>query len=133
MLDDFAELTTGVVGAQEVARDTRRLWRFVLLVAKADEEVRCNEWGLPHYGAEENCSDCLCNRGSRPFTDLRVSAAWRPTEAMDYDGWVARVRRPLHPLVESDVVCDRWSIFMELMHLTDCNGVPSIVYGGCWA
>ena len=132
LLGDFAELTTGLVGGEEVARDRRRLWRFVLLAAKADAEVRCNEWGLPHFGAEENCSDCLCstNADARPFTDLQVGAAWRPTEAMSFEGWFARIRRPLHPLLESDVVCDRWSIFCELMHLTDCNGVSSIVYGG---
>ena len=49
---------------------------------------------------------------------------------MDYEGWVARIREPVHPLLKSDAICDRWSIFMELMHLTDCHGVSAIVYGG---
>ena len=66
LLQDFAQLATSVVGGQEVARNKRRLWRFVLLTAKADEEVRCNEWGLPHFGAAENCSDCLCNKSTAP-------------------------------------------------------------------
>ena len=49
---------------------------------------------------------------------------------MDYEGWVARIREPVHPLLKSDAICDRRSIFMELMHLTDCHGVSAIVYGG---
>ena len=130
LLQDFAQLATGVVGGKEVARDKRRLWRFVLLAAKADEEVRCNEWGLPHFGGAENCSDCLCNKSTRPYTDVQASAAWRPTADMDYEGWVARIREPVHTLLKSDAICDRWSIFMELKHLTDCHGVSAIVYGG---
>ena len=113
-----------------MARDRRRLWRFVLLAAKADEEVRCNEWGLPHFGAAENCSDCLCNKSTRSHTDSQASAASRPTEDMDYEGWVARIREPLHSLLKSDAIFDRWSIFMKLMHLTDCHGVSAIVCGG---
>ena len=116
---------TGVVGGKEVARDKRRLWRFVLSAAKADEEVRCNEWGLPHFGGAENCSDCLCNKSTRPHTDLQASAAGRPTADMDCEGWVARIREPVHPLLKSDAICDRWSIFMA-----DCHGVSAIVYGG---
>ena len=90
------------VGKSSGASASVAEWRFVLLAAKADEEVRCNEWGLPHFGGAENCSDCLCNKSTRPYTDLQASAAWRPTADMDYEGWVARIREPVHPLLKSD-------------------------------
>ena len=43
---------------------------------------------------------------------------------------MALIREPLHPHLKSDAICDRWSIFMELIHLIDCHGVSAIVYGG---
>ena len=45
---DVDDLAAGVVNGKRVAADGRRMWRFVLLFAKADEEVRRNEFGLPH-------------------------------------------------------------------------------------
>ena len=44
----------------------------MLLFAKADEDCRSNDWGLPHYSAkDEVCSECLANRSTRPYTDLQ--------------------------------------------------------------
>ena len=99
LLADFDSLATGVVDGADVARDadgTR--WKAILLIATADEEARCNEFGLPHYGSDEPCSECMANRTTRPYTDLRAEAAWRPSESMTFQCYVARVREPLFTL-----------------------------------
>lgn len=77
-------------------------WRFILMFAKADLENRSNAWGLPHYNsADQPCAECLANRTTMPFTDLRASAAWRSAPALSYAAYTARCRAPLHPLVSS--------------------------------
>ena len=48
LIRNFDSLATGSVYGQEVARSGRRSYKFILLVAKADEEARCNTFGLPH-------------------------------------------------------------------------------------
>ena len=106
------------------------LWRFALLFAKSDEDARCNEFGLVHYSsAGEVCSECLCNRSNRPFTDLRPGALWRPTERMGFEVYKSRCRSPPHPLVDSPLFCHRMFFILDLMHLVDCNGVAALVFG----
>ena len=99
VLADFDAMAQGIVDGHPIAQDGRKTWKFVLMVAKADEEARCNVFGLPHFGAEECCSECLCNKqlAGRPFTDLSAQAAWRPTEAMPFEFWQERIRQPPHP------------------------------------
>ena len=46
LLADFDALATGLLHGTPIARDGRKTWKFVLLVAKADEEARCNVSGL---------------------------------------------------------------------------------------
>ena len=131
ILRDFDDLATGVVNGVAVAQNADgTIWTFVLFFAKADQGCQSNAWGLPSYGAKhEMCTDCLANRTSRPFTDLRGAALWRPTEAMPLDFFKARPREPLHPLVAS-AFDTRWFCYSDLMHLMDCKGVASLVYGG---
>ena len=69
-----------------------------MLVAKMDEEARCNDFGWARDGAEQPCSERLCNRSDRPFADLSAGAAWRQTEGMAWEACKARARVPLHPL-----------------------------------
>ena len=79
-------------------------WRFALLYAKCDEEVRCNEFGFAHYWAgNEVCSECLGNRAGKPFPDLRAEAAWRPSANMSLEVYRSRAREPRRPLVASPV------------------------------
>ena len=109
LLADMDSLATGVVNGTDVARsaDGTR-WKMVLLVAKADEEQRCNEFKLPHYSSDEPCSECTSNRSTRPFTDLRACAAWRSGEDMPFEFYKARLGAPLHPLARSHYFCNRW-------------------------
>ena len=131
ILEDFDSLAEGVVDGEPVARSGRRQWKFILLVCKADEEVKTLEFGMPSYSSHEVCSDCLGNDGvDLPFTDLSRGAQWRATEGMGVEAWKARFRTPLHPLVASHYCCCRWFFFLELMHLADCKGFSALANGG---
>ena len=129
LLNDFDQLATGKVGDRVVAQIGRKVYKFVLMVAKADEEARCNIYGLPHWTSPEPCSECLANRSNRQFTDLRPDATWRATEGMAFELYRVRLTRPLHPLAASHYFCDRWFFFLDLMHLMDCKGVSSEIMG----
>ena len=130
-LKDWEALATGFVDGQAVARhDSGEVWSFALMFAKADEETRCNAWGLTHWqSADECCTECLANRSNRPFTDLRGVAAWRGSAAMPTEHYVARARQPLHPFMASPFFT-RWACFPDLMHMMDCKGVTAVVLGG---
>ena len=130
LLDDFDALATGIVDGTPVAKEGRKTWRFVIMVCKSDEEVRCNEFGLPHWGSSEPCGDCWANRTNREYTDLQESARWRRTEDMPFEAWFERIRRPHHPLVASHYCCARWVFYIDLMHLADCKGTSASVFGG---
>ena len=131
IIADFEALITGFVGGSAVAvNGDGDPWSFVLLFYKGDEDVHCNEWGLPHWAhAVEVCSECLANRTNRPYTDLRGCAEWRGTEQMPKEHYLARARVPLHPLLASRFFT-RWSCFPDLMHMMDCKGVAAYVCGG---
>ena len=63
-----------------VAADGAIKWGAVNIFGKADMEVECLKWGLSSYNAaEEVCAWCLANRTTRPFTDLKPTAAWVPS------------------------------------------------------
>ena len=103
-------------------------YRFFLLFCKGDLQVRCDTWGFPSYNsADQVCSGCSANRTSRPWTDLRAGAAWRPTTcgvtSAEASNYFARSR--FHPLWESDF---KWRFFapIDQMHIMDCNGVANI-------
>ena len=84
--------------------------------------------GLSDYGTAEPCSECMCNRSTRPYTDLRDDAAWKPTEMMPLALCVARIRFD-HPLILSLflLVC---FYSLDIMHKVDCNGVAALCDGG---
>eukprot|EP00959_Pyramimonas_sp_CCMP1952_P177472 3709781-Pyramimonas_sp.AAC.1 len=125
----IADLETLASGGFELRDADGSLWKFVLMFAKADEECRCNDWGLVHFSsADEVCPECLANRSNRPCTDLQRSAKWRPTEAMPFESFKARLRVPLHPLAKCGSM-SRFLFYPDLMHMMDCNGVASIVFG----
>ena len=104
-------------------------WRFILLFCKADEKTRADDWGLRHYNdAGENCPHCRCDRAARPWTDLRVGALWRNSCEMSRDEFVNRCRRPFHPIVASRFTW-KYFFYVDAMHVLDCRGVASVVYG----
>ena len=47
---------------------------------------------------------------------------------MPWETYKARPRTPLHPLVASRFFT-RWFFFLDIMHMMDCKGVASIVFG----
>ena len=112
ILADMDSLATGAVDGSAIACGPDGVnWKAVLLIAKADEQARCDEFGLSHYNGDEPCSECMCNRTTRPFTDLREGAAWRQSESMPFQCYSARLREPLHPLARSHYFCSRWFFF----------------------
>jgi hypothetical protein len=132
LMTDFEAMSTGLVSGSPVApvKEADGVnWKFLLLFAKGGEEVRCNEWGLMHYsGATEICSECLANRTNRPWTDMRRGASWRGTEDMSLVQYRERMRKPLHPLATSKFM---WRVFfyLDVMHIFDCKGMASTVFG----
>ena len=126
----FDQLAEGTIDGTPILQDGRKVWKFVLMFCKSDEEVRANEFGLCHWGSAEPCSDCMCNRGDdRPWTDLSRTAGWRASEDMPVVAWKERIRRPYHPLVESKYCVDKWFFHIDLMHLADCKGTSATVFG----
>ena len=70
IINDFDAMAEGVVGGEPLAQEGRRRWKVVLLIAKMDEQARCDEMGLAHYNSPECCSECLGDDDTRPWTDL---------------------------------------------------------------
>jgi hypothetical protein len=69
ILADMDSLATGAADGNDIACGSDGVrWKAVLLIAKADEQARCEEFGLSHYNGEEPCSECMCNRTTRPST-----------------------------------------------------------------
>ena len=132
LLADLEALASGVVDGlpiAPVAPGSDDMWRVVVVFAKADEQVRCDDWGLTHYNAShEVCSECLANRTDKPWTDMRAAASWRGTEQMSAAQYQARARAPLHPLVTSTLF---WRFFfvLDAMHILDCKGVAATIFG----
>ena len=130
LLEDLEHCARGHVGGVPIAGSGGVAWRFVLLYAKGDEEQRANEWGLAHYGgADEVCPDCRGNRTDVPWTDCQRDALWRSTTAMTFEQWSARLRAPPHPLASSPF-CWRMFFYPDYMHIMDCAGVSSVLFGG---
>ena len=106
-------------------------WKFLFLFSKQDEEVRCNEFGCSSFStADQLCSECLADRGARPYTDLQVDALWRPTEILDFLLFKNRLRHPLHPLARSALCSHRHVFYLDIMYLMDCKGAAAWSYGG---
>ena len=124
VLDDFRDLSRGII------RDKIGVeWSFIMLLIKADEEARVNEFGLASWSSAEPCPECRSNRSDKPYTDLSRQALWRPTEIKDLASFKARCRIGDHPLVRSEYFT-RYCLWLDLMHLTDCKGISALVYGG---
>ena len=133
LIADLEALSSGEIGGSIVApvggTDSLQKWRFVCLFAKADEQVRCDEWKLIHYnGAPFCCSECFANRSTIPWTDMRRGARWRQSESMDAEIYKGRCHAPLHPLISSKLF---WRLFcvLDIMHILDCKGMSSTIYG----
>ena len=91
MIADFEALASGSF----VLRDTQGVdWKALLLFGQADEECRCNDWRLPHFSADGNCTECKANMSELLYTDVQEGAGWRRTELMLFTAFLARVRVP---------------------------------------
>jgi hypothetical protein len=132
LLADFEALSTGIVDGIAVAPIEGvegGCWKFLLLFSKADEEVRCGEWGMVSYSAaDEVCSECTANRTTRPWTDMRRGASWRGTEIPTLALYIARCRTPVHRMVGSRFFW-RFFFYLDTMHMLDCKGVASSLFG----
>ena len=125
----WAALMADFEGLMQNDQASRGPWRFLLLFALADEEVRCVEWGLTSWGAaNECCSECRADRQKRPWTDMRRGSSWRGTESFTLEAYRGRFRRPLHPLSASKFVW-RFFFFLDSMHVFDCKGAASTIFG----
>ena len=58
-------------------------WAGILLFGLGDLEQLCMQYGLCSYtDAAEICGWCEANRTDKPYTNLQLSAEWRPSENM---------------------------------------------------
>ena len=123
LLDNFDALAT------EGFRDAGgRQWWGILCFGKADLEVCCQSWGVPHYAAaDENCMACLANRGVRNFSDLRPRANWRGTEGLSELAWRFRLAGD-HPLTNSRYFTSHF-VRLDVMHVADCKGMTATIAG----
>ena len=99
-----------LAGFEQLARVGINGRRFLLLFGKGDLDVRSNSWGLPHFNSiRQPCSECMCDRAARPFTDMRSTAVWRSTQ-LTAEQFIARAETPLHPLLASRFM---WRFFVR--------------------
>ena len=100
-------MATGMVGDEEMARDGRKLCRFILITCKADEDTKCNDWGMPHSNSPAGlCAECTCDdsAGAMSWTNLSKHAAWRPSQNPMHVAWKTRMRTPDHAHCEITVL-----------------------------
>ena len=101
------------------------LWGGVLLSVGGDLDHLCNTIGLPHYNGNEMCSLCLANDSTIPWNNFHETAAWRDTLVTN-DQFLARLRRPLHPLAAHPIF-NLHSYRHDLLHMIDVHGVASAI------
>ena len=122
ILEDFEKLQDGVVSDEDGTS-----WGACLLFGQGDLDELCNEYGMQHFsGSDEMCMLCRGNRSSMPFTDLRDNAKWHATECLPNSEYLGRVRTPHHPLIDTGFF-DREFFRIDVMHVSDLNGLASIV------
>ena len=99
-------------------------WGGVLLFVGADLDYVCNVLGLKHYNSSDGmCSHCLANTKDMSHNSYHKQAPWRNTFA-DNETFQARLRRPLHPLVEH-ALFNRFAYRYDLLHMLDHHGLAS--------
>ena len=59
---------------------------------------------------------------------MRRGSSWRGTESFTLEAYRGRFRRPLHPLSASKFVW-RFFFFLDSMHVFDCKGTASTIFG----
>lgn len=107
-------------------------WGGVLLFFGGDLDYVCNLLGLPHFSSNEVCCECRANISTMPHNNFNAEAAWRPTVVTNEE-FRARLRRPLHPLVEHPVF-SKYTFRYDLLHMLDHHGVAShVVANILWA
>ena len=101
VLTDMDGLGQGLLPGGQYVRYQRGVdWKFCLTFVRADEEARCNNFGLPHWGSRAHvCPDCRADRQDMPFTNLMPDVPWRESEAMGLAEFKSRSSKPAHPLI----------------------------------
>ena len=118
-----------LAGTPLAADSTGTIWGGIALFAKGDGE-QLMEWGLPSTSTPDQiCGFCMANRTTMPYTDLRPSATWWPTEIGTTVAFKERLKRPHHPLIDAPFFTF-WFFRLDIMHLWDCKGLWPIMMGG---
>ena len=140
---DLDNLFSGHIANMPIARcstgpgvDDYVDWKGLMLHGFNDSQQGV-EWGLPDYNAvceKRMCGYCDANRGSKPFTDLRPTATWKPSELSLTNAEFVNATRGStpHPLNRSRL----WSKYftrLDTMHCLDHRGVSGIVAGSVFS
>ena len=103
------------------------IWGGILLFLGWDLDHVCNTMGFPHFNSHEPCALCLANDTTRPWNNFHHEAGWRDTELSNV-AFLARLRRPLHPLTAHPLV-NRQTYRHDLLHMIDMHGVAAMLLG----
>ena len=108
-------------------------WGGILLFLGGDLEYLCNVVGLPHYNSPDAmCACCRANTTNTPFNNFHADARWRGTLVANAE-YMARIRKPLHALVQ-DAVFNSQTYRFDLIHMCDHHGVTShVIANVLWA
>ena len=98
-----------------------------------DLDYLCNAVGLPHYSRPAAmCACCRANTTDTPYNNFHADARWRNT-LVNNAGYIARIRQPLHALVQHEVFNYQTCRF-DLLHMCDHHGVTShVIANVLWA
>ena len=103
----------------------------VFLFMAGDMEMFCNTLGLSHFGSNEPCFFCPCNRSDLPWSEFRWAARWRRRHYDDAT-FLRMVRPWRHGFWDWEGVSKR-TIALDTMHLLDHHGVGSIILATLFA
>ena len=100
---------------------------FPVMCLSADLDYLCNYLQLTHFNsAGRNCFRCLCDRMTRPWTDMRPGAAWRAVPVTPAT-WLLTEK---HAVFEaSRVGLNVFHVCIDVLHTLDL-GVSQYVVGG---
>ena len=107
--------------------DDGSVWKCALLFGKGDFEQLVH-WGHRSYNAKSKiCSSCDSDRARTPWTDLRLTAAWRATTSCTHAQYLNRIDKQ-HPISKSPFF-NKFFFRYDLMHCFDHHGISAVVAG----
>ena len=107
--------------------EPRQDWGAILVFLGSDLEYACNDLGMQSYNEANLCAECGANGSTLPHNAFSDGALWRPS-CHDNDAYIAKFRKPLHPLVAHGWF-NKLTYRYDLLHMWDHHGITSTAVG----